>query len=284
MTTLTEQLDALRDGDVIRVEFANDDACEGRVVAGHDGLWLHDTRLDSPHITSLRILRPLLRPGDRVRHKPTGRVAFFDHMVSDDDALLFEFEDHTYPKTWHITDCERLPAEPAPQPECPFPLGAKVRHANTEMNCEHRVTSWSPPYVGVDRGPACYRPEWLQLVPQPEPVEVGQWLLDREGTPFVATKVEGEKFTVRNWETDHASPWLYSESDFERRLPGPPEPPVGAVVAVRRDGGEWRIAHRYRDHEPSWCIDGLPGAWYWRGMFDDADASTLRVLTVLDEA
>lgn len=107
-------IDKPREGDLVRLEFGPNAAREGIVIGDHtDDLWLHEVQLNSPTITATRILRPVLQPGDRVRHKLADVQGVVTTVLNDgarvdvqrDEMVLGQFME-----TWRITDCERLPA------------------------------------------------------------------------------------------------------------------------------------------------------------------------------
>lgn len=105
-----------------------------------------------------------------------------DWMFRESQRSWFVVCDHD----WFLSPDE---LEPVPEPECPFPMGAKVRVVGWRFN-EGTVTGWDfyPAWgrwlVRVDNGDdaggsyALRDPEELELVPEPEPPVGAGWFAD----------------------------------------------------------------------------------------------------------
>ena len=251
MTTLAEQIDDLRDGDVVRVEWDDTGAhlaTEGVVSHTVNGS-LHVGRVAAAIIrrpdgsvpgdlTAVRVLVPVLRPGDRVRHRNAGmtgvvrRVSSLSVEVTENDCPSCEGKEFGC-HFWATGDCERLPAEP-----------------------------------------------------EPPAVEVGQWWTFEDGEPQVVTGIRDGRMTMRRWDWGPAEEveWdvtIDPDVLLERwtRLDGPPEPPPHAVIAVQDHDGNWHCAYRSK----GWGdYGGTRKAW--AQILDGKRVETLRVLAVLDGA
>lgn len=293
---LTEQLDQLRDGDIARAEFQPDasltmTACEGPVATRFmnqrtvGGVYIEGS--DNAPLLSVTILRPLLQPGDRVRWWRNSSLIGTVVRVDDVNASVVVGASKTA-FTWLLTDCERLPAEPAPQPEpgrycyiCGRALDDSITWAfHQRLNVAVCGTCPMTDVMGEDI--TSHLMLWHHAQPT---VEVGQWWADKTKVPHVVVHLNIDHVGVRSWlAPDGAWSWVsrrQMDADWTR-LDGPPEPPVGAVVAVQfPESRVWQIAQREADG--SWTMSGFgSGCYDWPTVLLGCDPSTLRVLAVLD--
>lgn len=247
MTTISDQLDALRDGDIARAEFDGvagmfPSAVEGKVIASGDALFVGGSMVRNGNggpgggLTSVTILRPLLQPGDRVRHRGASGTYSRGTVESVDGPFaVVDYDDPNRNSEKRRRDgLERLPAAPEPEPVLPPLRGQWLRNPNSKG--VHVIVRG--PYLVGDQMRVDTR-DWRATVVESRPLG---WVLS-------------------NW-TLFASP---------------PEPPAHAVIAVQDFDGHWYCAYR----SAGWGdYDGARKMW--AQILDGKRVDTLRVLAVLD--
>lgn len=178
----------------------------------------------------------------------------------------------------------RLPV--APEPECPFPMGARV--IVTRSDADERgqvgvVAGWHRSlgewYVDVDGVPGGWLPSSLAVAPEHAPITVGSWLEHSDGGVYVVRAVSGGEAHLRRIDRQSANAVGLREirDGFHwTALDGPPEPTsFGSVVTVRSTGGIDRVAIK---DTFGWYVTGWVGVRSWADVLFEADLATLRIL------
>ena len=284
----------LRDGDIVRAKRGEHGVVEGMFCRLDRGGWcLHDgpvhareTAWSAGGWTITDVLRPVLVKGDRVKWR--GAVASVEEVGVDDARLDYPHNGNGWVK---ITDCTRLPAAPEPEPDpvCPFEMGARVvvtRSDAAACGQSGVVAGWRRGpgmwFVDVEGVPGGWLPSSLALAPEPAPIEVGDWWRNTEtGNVHVVSKFMYDTALVRSINAPQGRNERPIKADYLREryehLDGPPEPPVGSIVRLKR-GSNWRVAVR---RESGWATTGSVLTRTWSEVLDGCDASTLQIVHTL---
>lgn len=275
---MTEQrpidVSELRDGDVVRAKRGEHGVVEGVwctsdyftwVISSDDGCALATGNDTGWTITD--ILRPVLVKGDRVEWvdvataKQGTYVDFYgvrglpgkrlSTVLHEGREILVATESLT-----------RLPAAPEPEPDCPFPMGARVvglydtsvgnRQPRIRIVTgwsKHGLMGWGVDYQYEDGG----RVAWdyasrLTLAPEPAPIAVGSWWADEDGIPHVAVSVRPGGGLFRRWMDEPSDLGAFGVDALLANwtlLDGPPEPPQGTVYVITNVDGQPDVWHHH---------------------------------------
>jgi len=239
----------LRDGDIVRAKRGEYGVVEGVFhsypissgwgigsEAEEDGLFAWNDK----GWTITDILRPVLVKGDRAEwigapRKRKASTATVSQVNGDRAAVI---RDDDVCDEWPISAIRRLPAAPESDPECPFPMGARVVQPGGE---EANVIGWEycaecgrwEVQVDIGSGSDRWAAGALTLSPEPAPIEVGDWLkslMDKDS--HVVTSVDGDWIGIRWWQSGAIYRVNRRSIEGWTRLDGPPEPPQGTVYVI----------------------------------------------------